>query len=83
GFEYGETTDYGTTTPTESKETGETFSQAITGLTPGKHYHFRALATNSAGTTYGSDRGFFAKGGLKGNPHIDQRIYQYVERMDR
>jgi len=82
GFEYGETTAYGTTTSTESKETGENFSQALSGLTPGKHYHFRAIATNSAGTTYGSDRQFFAK--LKGgNPHLDQRIYRHVERMDR
>jgi len=83
GFEYGETTDYGTTTPTESKETSEEFSQAISGLTPGKHYHFRAIATNSAGTSYGSDRQFFAKGGTKGNPNIDQRMFQHVERIGR
>ena len=80
GFEYGETTDYGTTTPTESKETGEAFSQDITGLT-GKHYHFRAIAINAAGTSYGIDRGFFVKGRIKGNPNIDQLIYQHVERM--
>jgi len=81
GFEWGETTAYGTTTTTQSKTSGETFSQGISGLTPGKHYHFRAIATNSAGTSYGNDRGFFAKGGIKGNPNIDQRIYQHVERM--
>jgi len=83
GFEYGETTAYGTTTPTEGKETGETFSQAISGLTPGKHYHFRAIATNSAGTSYGSDRSFFAKLSIKGNPNIDQLMFQHVERIDR
>jgi len=82
GFEYGETTAYGTTTPTESKETGETFSQDLTGLTPSQHYHFRAIVTNSAGTSYGSDRGFFTKR-KGGNPHIDQSIYRHVERMDR
>jgi hypothetical protein len=82
GFEWGGTEEYGTTTPTESKNTSETFEQVISGLTPGKHYHFRALATNSAGTSYGSDRGFFAKGGIRGNPNIDQLIYQHVERMD-
>lgn len=82
GFEYGETTAYGTTTPTESKNTGETFSQDISDLTPGKHYHFRTLATNSVGTSYGSNRQFFAK--LKGgNPNIDQRMFQHVERMGR
>jgi len=83
GFEYGETTAYGTTTPTEGKETGETFSQDLTGLDPGTTYHFRAIATNSAGTSYGSDRVFSAKGGKKGNPNVDQRIYQHVERIDR
>ncbi len=56
GFEYGETTDYGTETPTESKTSGETFSQPITGLAPNKTYHFRAIATNSAGTGNGADR---------------------------
>ncbi len=56
GFEYGETTDYGTETPTGSKTSGETFSQPITGLAPNKTYHFRAIATNSAGTVNGADR---------------------------
>lgn len=58
GFEYGETTDYGTTTATQRKETGETFSQEVRGLLPGRVYHFRAVATNSAGTSYGADRTF-------------------------
>jgi len=31
------------------------FSARITGLTPGKTYHFRAYGTNVAGTAYGSD----------------------------
>jgi len=83
GFEYGETESYGTTTPTESKNTGETFSQAITGLSPGTIYHFRAIATNSAGTSYGSDRIFRTRGQYQGNPNIDQLIYQHVERMGR
>lgn len=56
GFEFGLDTGYGTTTPTESKTTGETFSQVIRGLEPMTTYHFRALATNSAGTAYGADR---------------------------
>ncbi|MBA7663772.1 hypothetical protein ES703_71820 [subsurface metagenome] len=58
GFEYGETEAYGTTTPTQSKVTGEAFSQPIAGLDPNKTYHFRALATNSAGTSHGADRTF-------------------------
>ncbi len=61
GFEWGETDAYGNTTPTQSRTSGESFPQAITGLTPGITYHFRAFATNSAGTGYGSDRTFTTK----------------------
>ena len=56
GFEWGLDTSYGHFTSTQEKTTGETFSQVIGGLQPGTTYHFRALATNSAGTGYGSDR---------------------------
>jgi len=56
GFEWGETIVYGNTTPTQSRTTGQTFSQTIGGLLPGSTYHFRAFATNSVGTSYGADR---------------------------
>ena len=58
GFEWGLDTNYGTITSTESKTTGETFSQVIGGLLPNTTYHFRAFATNSVGTSYGADRTF-------------------------
>jgi len=58
GFEWGETDAYGNTTPTQSRTTGQTFAQTITGLDPNKTYHFRAFATNPAGTSYGADRMF-------------------------
>ena len=58
GFEYGETDSYGTTTSTESKETGGTFSQVLTELKANTTYHFRALATNAGGTGYGEDATF-------------------------
>ena len=61
GFEYGETTDYGNTTATETKGTGETFSQEIRGLKGGTVYHFRAIATNSAGISYGTDKTFYTE----------------------
>jgi len=64
GFEWGETVAYGYTTPTQSRTTGQTFSQAISGLTPGTTYHFRALATNDAGTGSGADRTFTTKQAL-------------------
>jgi len=57
-FEYGETTGYGSTAATQSKTTGETFSQEVRGLLSGRVYHFRAIATNEAGTSYGADRTF-------------------------
>ncbi|GAI69536.1 unnamed protein product, partial [marine sediment metagenome] len=57
GFEWGLTAAYGETTPTQKKETGESFSQAITGLLPNTTYHFRAFATGF-GTSYGADRIF-------------------------
>jgi len=60
GFEWGETIAYGNTTPTQSRTTGQTFAQTITGLDPKKTYHFRALANNSVGTGYGADRTFTA-----------------------
>jgi len=72
GFEWGETVAYGNTTPTQSRTTGQTFAQALTGLDPGKTYHFRAFATNPAGTSYGSDETFTTLGGSVGgiNPSL-------------
>ena len=37
-------------------------SKAVTGLTASTTYHFRVVATNSRGTTYGSDRSFSTTG---------------------
>jgi len=56
GFEWGLTVAYGNTTPTQSRTTGQTFSQTIIGLENCTVYHFRAFATNAAGTSYGADR---------------------------
>jgi len=58
GFEWGETIAYGNITPTQSRTTGQTFSQIISGLDPNKTYHFKAFATNIAGTSHGADRTF-------------------------
>ena len=59
-FQYGTTTSYGHTTPTHS-QTGDTFrsiSASISGLSAQTVYHFRIVASNSAGITYGSDSTF-------------------------
>jgi hypothetical protein len=59
-FQYGTTTSYGSTTPSQTK-TGNTYqsiSANISGLTASTTYHFRIVATNTAGTRHGSDRTF-------------------------
>jgi plastocyanin len=59
-FQYGTTTSYGHTTPMHS-QTGNTYRNIaanIGGLTTDTTYHFRIVATNSAGTRFGSDRTF-------------------------
>src|SRR4029453_11033467 len=59
-FQYGPTTSYGHTTATQTK-TGNTslpITANISGLTTHHTYHFRIVATNSAGTRMGSDRTF-------------------------
>jgi hypothetical protein len=59
-FQYGTTTSYGHSTATQSK-TGNTYQNVaanISSLTASTTYHFRIVATNSAGTTYGSDKTF-------------------------
>jgi len=59
-FQYGTTASYGLTTAPQSK-TGNTYQTVvanISGLAASTTYHFRIVATNSSGTTYGSDRTF-------------------------
>lgn len=61
-FEYGTTTSYGlvaaiTLSPTNGATT-QTVSTALGGLTPGTTYHYRVAASNSVGTTFGSDATF-------------------------
>jgi hypothetical protein len=59
-YQYGTTTSYGLTTAPQS-HTGNTYlniSANTSGLLASHVYHFRIVATNSAGTRYGSDRTF-------------------------
>ena len=60
GFNYGTTTAYGSTVTMSSPYTVPTLyvNTTITGLTCNTLYHYRAWATNSAGTTNGSDMTF-------------------------
>jgi|GEM_PF-1020485 len=60
-FQYGRTTFY--STKSTSKPLSASFgsvavSSAITGLLPRTTYHYRVVATNSLGTTFGADMSF-------------------------
>lgn len=60
-FEYGTTTSYGMATPSSSAGSGSTaqdVSAALTGLASSTTYHYRLVATNTNGTTTGSDGTF-------------------------
>ena len=60
-FEYGTSTSYGTKTPAKSAGAGTSASAVsapVTGLTTGRLYHFRLVATSDAGTNRGADQTF-------------------------
>jgi hypothetical protein len=60
-FEYGTKTSYGTSTGTMSAGSGDSrvpLSITVGGLKPNTRYHFRAVATNAAGTARSVDRSF-------------------------
>ena len=60
-FDYGTTTDYGSSTPTAGPErgnAGKSVSADVTGLAPSTTYHFRLVATNPSGTATGADATF-------------------------
>ncbi len=60
-FQYGPTVGYGSTTSTQPLAAGNTsvnLSATLTGLTANALYHFRAVASNATGTTYGADMTF-------------------------
>lgn len=60
-FQYGTSTSYGSQTSSQSAGSGtndQSVSAAVSGLTAGTTYHFRIVATNADGTTFGSDATF-------------------------
>jgi hypothetical protein len=63
-FQYGTSKVYGATTgPTDagSGTTTRTAAAALTGLAPFTKYHYRLVAQNSKGTSFGDDRTFTTK----------------------
>lgn len=57
-FEYGKTTSYGDTSSVKVYTTLGPKSNDVTSLLPGSFYHYRAVAQNVNGTSYGSDMTF-------------------------
>jgi hypothetical protein len=60
-FDYGTSTSYGTRTPTKSagsSGSAQSESASLTKLKVATVYHYRLVASNSAGTTYGADHSF-------------------------
>ncbi len=60
-FQYGLTTNYGFSTPPTNfgaTTPSNHFVSPISGLTGGAQYHFRVVASNSIGTTIGTNRSF-------------------------
>ena len=62
-FEYGTTNDYGSKAPTPAEGIGDEAEDVVVettlkGLLPATTYHYRLVATDSAGTSYGQDRRF-------------------------
>lgn len=70
-FEYGLTSSFGNTTGDQSIGSGSTFLDAsnfVSGLNQNATYYFRAVATNSFGTSYGSTFTFTTSGGSGNAP---------------
>jgi len=62
-FQYGTSTSYGSEVPCAQTVAGTsssptTVTAALTGLVPGTTYHYRVIASNSDGTSYGLDETF-------------------------
>src|SRR5207248_1082745 len=70
-FQYGTTASYGSITTSGSIGTQNlNLSTTISSLSPSTTYHFRIVAYNSGGTSYGSDTTFTTTSGVQPGPII-------------
>ncbi len=65
-FDYGTSASYGSSAPCSGPESGET---ATVSFTPGTTYHFRIVATNASGTSYGNDETVTTPGPVEAVTH--------------
>jgi len=81
-FQYGTTTSYGLTTANQTKSGNayQNVSASIVGLSASTPYHFRIVATNTSGTTYGSDRTFTTSGTL-GDYGLVETIFKELSKL--
>ncbi|MDD2731790.1 MAG: PKD domain-containing protein [Candidatus Pacebacteria bacterium] len=79
-FEWGQTSSYGRETSHYSKYNTGSFSAAVYDLSPNTLYHFRAVAENSRGVSYGADRTFYSSGSGQSSPTAyagpDRDVYE-------
>jgi hypothetical protein len=91
--EYGSDESYGDSVPLNQDATAGSgdepgfFTQTVSGLQPATVYHFRLVASNSAGTEYGVDKTFTTGGGLGSSigkaPLPDNRAWEMVSPLEK
>ena len=83
-FQYGPTTSYGHTTATQTR-TGNTslpITANISGLSASHLYHFRIVATNGGGTSFGPDRTFTTTGAPSGTTNPATNVARSSARLN-
>src|SRR5579862_594886 len=76
-FEYGTSTSYGLRTPTRNAGNGTRavgVTESISRLAAGTTYHFRLVASNASGVSYGGDQSFTTPGRPGVNTYAAQNI---------
>ena len=71
-FEWGATIDYGMKTPWQPATMGAIFSATISSLRQSQTYHFRAVARNREGYSYGNDLSFTTLGEVGMPTFVDE-----------